>query len=116
MPRASLSAIFNLAAAHRLIDYHGECENFHGHNYKIIVQIEGLVQKNGLVLDFKEIKKIYQEKVHAVLDHQNLNDFIPNPSAENLAIWLWKKMQADLPLQRITIYETDNYFCKYEGK
>lgn len=117
MPTVELSVIFQLSAAHFLTDYQGECEQLHGHNYKIIVSIEDTLKKNGLVLDFKAIKKIYREKVHTKLDHTNLNDLLAEqPSAENLSIWIWKALQNDLPLKSITVYETDQCFCKYEGK
>jgi len=111
-----LSCEFQFAASHFLTKYHGKCENLHGHNYKVVITIEGPIQEDGMVLDFKLLKDIYMEKIHSELDHTHLNDKIDNPSAENLAIWIWDKLKKDLPmLKNITIYETDQYYCKYSG-
>lgn len=49
---------FTFDSAHFLKDYHGKCERMHGHTYKMRVTVEGEIQKNGLVMDFSEIKKI----------------------------------------------------------
>ena len=116
MPIMNLSCTFRFAASHFLTKYHGKCENLHGHNYKVIVTIKGPVKKDGMVLDFKLIKEIVNEKVIDKLDHTHLNDTIDNPSAENLAVWIWDKIKDDLPLSFITIYETDDYYCTYEGQ
>lgn len=116
MPQMELSCTFHFAASHFLTKYHGKCENLHGHNYKIIITIEGDLKDNGMVIDFKIIKDIVKAKVIDVLDHTHLNDTIDNPSAENLAIWIWDKIKDDLPLKNIAIYETENYSCTYEGK
>ena len=115
MPNMELSVVFRFAASHFLTKYHGKCENLHGHNYKIVITIEGPVKDDGMVLDFKKIKEKVNSKVIDKLDHTHLNDTIDNPSAENLAIWIWDKIKDDLPLKEITVYETEDYFCTYHG-
>ena len=82
----------------------------------MIITIAGPIEENGMVLDFKVIKEIVKDKVISKLDHTHLNDTLENPSAENLAIWVWDKLKNELPLKRISIYETENYSCTYEGK
>ena len=116
MPNMELTVAFHFAASHFLTKYHGKCENLHGHNYKILINIEGPVKEDGMVLDFKVIKDKVNSKVIDKLDHTHLNDTIDNPSAENLAIWIWDKIKDDLPLKEITVYETDDYFCTYNGE
>lgn len=111
-----LSVTFRFAASHFLTKYHGRCENLHGHNYKIIVTIEGPVGDDGMVIDFKHVKEIVKEKVINKLDHTHLNDTISNPSAENLAVWIWNHIGDSLPLNSITVYETDDYYVEYNGK
>lgn len=110
-----LATTFHFAASHFLTKYHGKCENLHGHNYKIIVTIEGPVKDDGMVMDFKIIKEIVKEKVINRVDHTHLNDLLENPSAENLAVWIWDQLQGDLPLKRIQVNETEDYHCIYEG-
>ncbi len=112
----NLTVKFHFAASHFLTDYHGECEHMHGHNYKLEVKIKGEVQKDGMVIDYKEIKKVVNENVIDHLDHKHLNDVIDNPSSENLCKWIWEKLEGKIPLVKITLHETDNYYCEYEGK
>ncbi len=116
MPNLSLSTAFHFAASHFLTKYHGKCENLHGHNYKIVVSIHGPIKEDGMVIDFKIIKDIVNERVIDKLDHTHLNDTIDNPSAENLAIWIWDKIKDDLPLAKIAVYETENYYAEYSGE
>lgn len=65
-------------------------------------------------MDFKKIKEIVNEKVIEKLDHTHLNNIIENPSAENIAIWIWAHLKKYLPLKKITVYETDDYYCEME--
>ena len=77
-----------ISVAHHLPNYHGKCHNLHGHNLKVEVWCEGEVdKKTGMVVDFVEIKKIINE-----LDHKNLNNFIENPTSENLVKYFMKKI------------------------
>lgn len=116
MAQMELSCTFRFAASHFLTKYHGKCENLHGHNYKIIVTIFGDVRSDGMVMDFKIIKDIVKSEVISKLDHNHLNDIIDNPSAENLAIWIWDKIADKLPLRKIAVYETADYLAEYYGE
>ena len=40
------------AAAHFLRNYHGKCENLHGHDYRVQVGMSGELDENGLLHDF----------------------------------------------------------------
>lgn len=117
MARIKLNCILNFSSAHFLTKYHGRCENLHGHNYKVIITVKGKVKKDGMVMDYKEIRKIAKEKAIDELDHASLNDVLENPSSENLAIFIWNKLKKDLPLlKKVTVFENENYSCEYEGK
>ena len=111
-----LSCTFRFAASHYLTKYHGKCENLHGHNYKLIITIEDEVKEDGMVMDFKIIKQTVNEHVVDILDHTHLNDRLPNPSAENLAVWIWEKLSDKLPLTNVAVYETDDYLAEYSGE
>lgn len=87
---------FGFEAAHFLTKYHGKCERMHGHSYKLFITVEGPLQENGMVIDFVILKKIVKEKIIEKFDHQCLNDFFENPTAENVAVWIWNEL-ADLP-------------------
>src|SRR5436305_9086359 len=88
------------AAGHALRNYHGKCENVHGHNYRCQVTVQGeQLDSIGLLVDFVELKRA----LHSVLDridHQWLNEFPPfdaiNPSAENMARYIYDEVHAGL--------------------
>lgn len=109
------------AAGHALRNYHGKCENVHGHNYRVQVGIEGLeLDENGLLYDFIELK----ERLRATsdyLDHQFINDLKPfdeiNPSAENLAKFFWDEIQRDLKTASVSyvrVWETETSCATYK--
>jgi len=96
---------FTFDAAHFLTRYHGACERMHGHTYRLRVTVEGDVQENGLVIDFAILKKIVKDMVLDKLDHQVINDILPNPSAELMTIWIWDQLS---DLQSLLKKEIDN--------
>ena len=111
-----LKVVTDFAAAHQLKMVAKKCENLHGHNYKLIITIEGQVQEDGMVMDFKLIKEAVNEEVVDILDHTHLNDRLPNPSAENLAVWIWDKLKGKIPVVKVAVYETDDYVAEYTGE
>jgi 6-pyruvoyltetrahydropterin/6-carboxytetrahydropterin synthase len=66
---------FHFETAHALYGYDGLCKNVHGHSYKLDVTVIGNPitdinhKKNGMLLDFGELKKIVEEKIVSVFDH-----------------------------------------------
>ena len=90
-------------------------ENFHGHNYTLIVSVTGEIDpETGYVIDIKELKEVIKQEVEERFDHRNLNldteEFKNlNPTAENIAVVIWhlikKRIPASLDL-KITLYET----------
>lgn len=64
----------HFAAAHNLINYQGDCENLHGHNWKVEVTVKAReLDQAGLGIDFKIMKK-RTKAVLDQLDHKYLND------------------------------------------
>ncbi|MEK9132442.1 MAG: 6-carboxytetrahydropterin synthase QueD [Patescibacteria group bacterium] len=113
---------FSFSAAHHLTEYKGACERPHGHTYRFTVTVEGKIAENGLVFDFVELKKVVEEKVLSKLDHQDLNDFFRNPSAENVAVWMWNELKdigkntgIGVKLTEIKLWEGDNTYVTYNG-
>lgn len=82
----------DFAAAHFLRDYHGKCENLHGHNYKVFVHVKGAeLDEGGMLLDFSQLKSALKAVLKKI-DHRNLNDFEifkQNPSAERIAKYIF---------------------------
>ncbi len=101
-------------------NYHGKCENLHGHNYRVQVAIEGAeLDENGLLWDFADLKGRLRA-TSAYLDHQYLNELKPfdqiNPSAENLAKFICEEIQKDLTgvaVSWVKVWETDTSAATY---
>ena len=114
------------SSGHYLRNYHGKCENPHGHNYKVFVTLIGAeLDHAGLLLDFKLLKQVMRPVVDR-LDHQMINDLEPfkeelNPSAENLARYFYQQTATQLEemtggrvrVKDCTLYETDTSFARY---
>jgi 6-pyruvoyltetrahydropterin/6-carboxytetrahydropterin synthase len=113
------------SSGHYLRDYHGKCENPHGHNYKVKVTLRGKeLDHSGLLLDFKELKNVLRPVIE-YLDHFMINDLKPfdviNPSAENLAKYFFDETNKQLSgltngrvqVKDCTIYETDTSSATY---
>lgn len=59
--------------SHRLPFHDGPCKNLHGHSYKMILALEGELDKNSMVLDYYEIDRIIKPLINQ-LDHAFLCD------------------------------------------
>lgn len=98
-------------AAHRLPNYEGKCKNLHGHTWKVVVDIEGCKNpKTEMIIDFNKLKKTIDK-----YDHAYLNDFIENPTAENLAEIIAddiKKLDNTFSLIRVKVYESDTNYIE----
>jgi len=104
----------------------GKCnnENYHGHNYDLIVKVTGAVDpETGYVIDLKILNDIIRQHVIERYDHKNLYLDVPdfkylNPSAENIAINIWQilRVQLDPKLQlHIQLNETERNYVEYSG-
>ena len=66
---------FGFETGHALYGYDGLCKNVHGHSYKLHVTVVGRPiddqshVKNGMVIDFKDLKTIVKSEVVDVFDH-----------------------------------------------
>jgi 6-pyruvoyltetrahydropterin/6-carboxytetrahydropterin synthase len=90
-----LGLLAEFDAAHSLPGYQGKCAKLHGHTYRVEVVVEGQVGPQGFVIDFYELKRILGSALKDV-DHSNLNDLLPNPTAELIAEWLCRRLKEDL--------------------
>lgn len=132
--KVSRKAHFN--AAHRLYrkdwddeknaKIFGKCNNpnFHGHNYELIVSVTGQIDEGtGFVMDMKVLKELIKVEVEDYLDHKNLNIEVPefenlNPTAENIAVIIWKKMRPHVLESNdleVVLFETPRNFVTFSG-
>jgi 6-pyruvoyltetrahydropterin/6-carboxytetrahydropterin synthase len=109
----------HFAAAHNLINYQGDCENLHGHNWKVEVTVSARqLDKAGLGIDFK-ILKLETKRMLDRLDHKYLNE-LPffkeiSPSSENIARFLYEQLGAvfnndNIRVEMVNVWESD-YAC-----
>ena len=106
---------FEFDAAHNLVNYHGKCEKLHGHTYKLVVKLEGEPDEEGMVFDFVELKNLVNEKIIKEFDHAYLNNIIPQPTAENIAIYTWNKLKAHINRDNSKLYEVQVWETKTSG-
>ena len=111
------------AAGHALRNYHGKCEDVHGHNYRVRVTVEGeQLDATGLLVDFLEVNQMISGAV-AYLDHRFINDLPPfdeiNPSAENMAKYFYDRLNGGLKnevgvrISEVRVWETDTSSAVY---
>jgi 6-pyruvoyltetrahydropterin/6-carboxytetrahydropterin synthase len=99
----------SFAAAHCLTHYQGDCENLHGHNWKVEVCVTAReLDKAGLGIDFKSLKRETNQLL-GELDHKYLNELVPfkdiSPSSENIARYLYRELASKLNGENITVVE-----------
>jgi 6-pyruvoyltetrahydropterin/6-carboxytetrahydropterin synthase len=111
---------FTFEAAHRLpnVPANHKCFRLHGHSYKVRVHVSGdAPEPSGWIIDFEDIKDAFQP-LFEILDHNYLNevDGLSNPTSENLARWIWQRLEDSLDnLTKVIVSETCTSGCVYEG-
>ena len=112
----------HFAAAHNLLNYDGDCENLHGHNWKIEANVSTeTLDEAGLGIDFKILKK-KTNIIMDMLDHKYLNDLEPfinvSPSSEHISKFIFDELTTllqdyDVCVEKITVWESDNACASY---
>ncbi|RME32698.1 MAG: 6-carboxytetrahydropterin synthase QueD [Deltaproteobacteria bacterium] len=112
----------HFAAAHNLVNYQGDCENLHGHNWKVEVQVRARdLDKAGLGIDFKILKR-ETNRLLDQLDHTYLNDLEMfrgiSPSSENISRFLFEQLSSRLNSDNVTVtevrvWESENACASY---
>lgn len=105
-------------AAHFLPNYPGKCANLHGHHWVVEVGISGKVGENGMVIDFGEIKSGLKPILDN-FDHRLINNVVPNPTAENIASYIFNWVSSNWPvvveggvtIEFIKVWETEDSYA-----
>lgn len=141
MSKIRITKEFRFEGAHALRDYDGKCRHIHGHSYALFVTVTGKPlqkagdPKNGMVMDFGELKRLVNEKIISIYDHalilirdaplaNELSDIYSNvviedfqPTCENLAIHFASLLKDSLPagttLHGVKLYETPTSFVEW---
>ncbi len=134
---------FNFEMAHALLNYDGLCKNIHGHSYKMDITLSGQPindeksPKNGMVMDFGDLKRLVNERVISLLDHalvlnektdEQLRRVLKSnyekvvvvdfqPTTENLLNFIAAKIEDGLPdnvkLCTVRLRETDSSYAEW---
>ncbi len=143
MATVRISKEFTFDMAHALLNYDGLCRNIHGHSYTLIVTVKGIPvkddasAKNGMLIDFRDLKKIVREQIINPLDHALvLNSASPReivdvlqknydkvvlteyqPTTENMIVDLAGRIKALLPahlqLYSLRLRETPTSYAEW---
>lgn len=138
-----ITKIFHFEAAHALNGYDGKCRNIHGHSYEMRVTVKGMPlnepgnPKNGMVIDFHDLKAIVNQEVIEKLDHSFIignnmpKDFVEitkqnfdkvvelpyQPTTENMLADFAQRIKHRLPqhvdLYSITLQETRDNIAEW---
>ncbi len=112
---------FTIEAAHRLpnVPPGHKCERLHGHSFHIQIHVRGpLDPRLGWIIDYADIKAAFKP-IEEQIDHHYLNEVegLENPTSENIARWLWRRLHPALPaLSKIVVHETCTSGCIYAGE
>lgn len=140
-PMYGLKTESSFDAAHFLTDYHGKCENLHGHRWRVVAYLEQEeLQTQGthkdMVIDFADFKGALRDLTEA-FDHSfvveegslapdtlacleregfSLSIVSFRTTAENLARYFYGKLaDAGFPVSQVDVYETPNNCAIYRG-
>ena len=139
-----ITKIFSFETANVLYGYYVKCKNVHGHSYKLFVTLKGVPiddihhEKNGMVMDFGDLKSVVNEEIVDVWDHAiMLNALSPHqilgkdlekqghkviycdyqPTCENMLYDIAKKIKSRLPnhvqLVYLKLHETENSYGEW---
>lgn len=116
--KVSVTKCFGFEASHFLPNYDGDCSRLHGHSYKLQVTVSGSVDEvTGMIVDFNILKSVVKENVIEEYDHQHLNEFFDNPTAENMVQHIFKVLcvkfnKMGLTLDSVKLWETESSFAE----
>jgi 6-pyruvoyltetrahydropterin/6-carboxytetrahydropterin synthase len=143
MAKIRITKQFTFEMAHALQNYDGPCKNIHGHSYELFVTVLGTPindpqnSKNGMLIDFGDLKKIVRTHIVDLLDHalvlnQNMDKSLISvlreqfanvklvdyqPTSENMLIEfaqiLKKKLPTNVILHSLKLRETCTSFAEW---
>ena len=96
-----------------------KCRRLHGHSFKVEIAVAGECDAElGWVMDYADMSDAFKP-IWEKLDHRYLNEIVglENPTSENVALWIWKKLKPKLPLLiEVVVAETCTARCVYRGQ
>ncbi|ABD11131.1 6-pyruvoyl tetrahydropterin synthase and hypothetical protein [Frankia casuarinae] len=114
---------FGFSASHVLDHLPADhpCSRMHGHNYTVVLELkaqESGLNEAGFVRDYRDLGE-FKAWTDDTLDHRHLNDVIIdlNPSAEQLARWIFTTWREKLPeLVAVSVSETPKTWAEFRPR
>jgi 6-pyruvoyltetrahydropterin/6-carboxytetrahydropterin synthase len=143
MAKIRITKAYKFDMAHALPGHDGLCKNIHGHSYELLVTLIGEPiddinsPKNGMVIDFKDLKRIIKDLIVDELDHSLVlrSDASPSllkemklnfkriilvdyqPTSENMILDFAQRIQKELPdgvkLHHLKLWETVTSYTEW---
>lgn len=110
-----ISKTFRFSAAHHLpgVPEGHKCRRVHGHNYTLTVRLRAAELRGGMVRDYGELQPV-ADWLGMLFDHRDLNEALPNPTAEVLAHAVFDRFKGEFPeLYAVTVSETPGTTATY---
>ena len=125
--KVSITRQYTWEMGHALLYHNGKCYRAHGHNYRMEVEVSGLLDDStSMIMDFADLDTLVKPRIEE-LDHRFLvhiddarfgDDYAyikwdEDPTAESIVLHIFSRLIADmrdtpeLILERVTLYETD---------
>ena len=119
--KTELRKSFQFEAAHLLplLPKTHKCRRLHGHSFKVEIVVAGECDpKLGWLMDYADITSAFKP-IWERLDHRYLNEIpgLKNPTSEEVAVWIWKRLKPKLPLLvEVVVAETCTARAVYRGE
>ena len=113
-----LKVISGFSAAHHLLNYEGECENQHGHNWLVEAYVKGnSLDKSNILVDYKVLKR-EMKAVLDLLDHKDLNELEyfkgESPSSEMISMFIFNQLKEKIGIiSKVSVWETPTSCASY---
>lgn len=129
---------FRFEMSHRLPYHKGECRNIHGHSYKLLVELSGTTNEQGMLLDYFDlfdiVKPVIKQLDHSFICDENdemMLEFLKKESfkhvviqnfttAENLSLYIMKKLAPgfnkfnNIKRLKVCLFETEDVYAESE--
>jgi len=126
---------FHWEMGHRLPEHFGLCKNIHGHSYKMIIEFEGTLDEQGMVIDFYDVEKmispIIDELDHAFMvkdDDKETLEFLEKLNSKKVVVNFFttvenicryisekiirRKLPDNIENVRVRVYETSEDYAE----
>ena len=116
------------SAAHRLMNYEGDCGRLHGHNWRVEIEVRGFVDENGFLVDFRKLKDIVKRLDHKVIlryddvllevlrkKGQAVVVMESNPTSEVIAGWICRQIRElshRIVGVKVKVWETEKSYAE----